>query len=243
MARTISPAAGRGHAASRRPPVEIAPPRLCNVRVGGLDRRPTYDRDARRRPGRRQGPHARAGARLSDDDLERLLDPIMSPLVWDLGHIAAYEDLWLVHRPAARRCCARTSPRSTTRSRRRAPCAATSRSSTRAERAAPTSTTCASATLDGARARTAPTGRCTSWSSATSSSTPRRCARRMVLGGLLPDGEPPPRGRWAATTSWVDGRRRHVRASARRRRGLRLRQRAPAPRGRRRRPSRSPARR
>ena len=24
----------------------------------------------------------------------------MSPLVWDLGHIAAYEDLWLVHRHA-----------------------------------------------------------------------------------------------------------------------------------------------
>ena len=22
----------------------------------------------------------------------------MSPLVWDLGHIAAFEDLWLVHR-------------------------------------------------------------------------------------------------------------------------------------------------
>jgi gamma-glutamyl hercynylcysteine S-oxide synthase len=35
-------------------------------------------------------------------DLERQLDPIMSPLVWDLGHIAAYEDLWLVHRHAGR---------------------------------------------------------------------------------------------------------------------------------------------
>jgi iron(II)-dependent oxidoreductase len=30
--------------------------------------------------------------------LERVLSPLMSPLVWDLGHIAAYEDLWLVHR-------------------------------------------------------------------------------------------------------------------------------------------------
>src|SRR5215211_7511281 len=30
--------------------------------------------------------------------LERQVDPIMSPLVWDLAHIAAYEDLWLVHR-------------------------------------------------------------------------------------------------------------------------------------------------
>jgi gamma-glutamyl hercynylcysteine S-oxide synthase len=35
---------------------------------------------------------------LDDSDLERPLDPIMSPLVWDLSHIAAYEDLWLVHR-------------------------------------------------------------------------------------------------------------------------------------------------
>src|SRR5215210_6038275 len=31
-------------------------------------------------------------------DLERVIDPLMSPLVWDLAHIAAYEDLWLCHR-------------------------------------------------------------------------------------------------------------------------------------------------
>src|SRR5277367_3717619 len=37
-------------------------------------------------------------APLSEDDLERVHSPIMSPLVWDLGHIAAYEDLWLAHR-------------------------------------------------------------------------------------------------------------------------------------------------
>jgi gamma-glutamyl hercynylcysteine S-oxide synthase len=35
-------------------------------------------------------------------DLERQVDPLMSPLVWDLAHIAAYEDLWLVHRHAGR---------------------------------------------------------------------------------------------------------------------------------------------
>ena len=35
---------------------------------------------------------------LSDDQLSEVLSPIMSPLVWDLAHIAAYEDLWLVHR-------------------------------------------------------------------------------------------------------------------------------------------------
>ena len=37
-------------------------------------------------------------AAISDEDLERQIDPIMSPLVWDIAHIAAYEDLWLVHR-------------------------------------------------------------------------------------------------------------------------------------------------
>jgi gamma-glutamyl hercynylcysteine S-oxide synthase len=37
-------------------------------------------------------------ADLSAEDLERVHSPIMSPLVWDLGHIAAYEDLWLGHR-------------------------------------------------------------------------------------------------------------------------------------------------
>jgi iron(II)-dependent oxidoreductase len=37
-------------------------------------------------------------AGLDDHDVERVTDPIMSPLVWDLAHIAAYEDLWLAHR-------------------------------------------------------------------------------------------------------------------------------------------------
>jgi iron(II)-dependent oxidoreductase len=39
-------------------------------------------------------------AHLPDEDLERAHSPIMSPLVWDLAHIAAYEDLWLAHRHA-----------------------------------------------------------------------------------------------------------------------------------------------
>jgi gamma-glutamyl hercynylcysteine S-oxide synthase len=39
---------------------------------------------------------------LSTEDLERQIDPLMSPLVWDLAHIAAYEDLWLVHRHGGR---------------------------------------------------------------------------------------------------------------------------------------------
>jgi iron(II)-dependent oxidoreductase len=37
-------------------------------------------------------------AAVSDEDLERVHSTLMSPLVWDLGHIAAFEDLWLVHR-------------------------------------------------------------------------------------------------------------------------------------------------
>jgi gamma-glutamyl hercynylcysteine S-oxide synthase len=35
---------------------------------------------------------------LSDADVEAQHNEIMSPLVWDLAHIAAYEELWLVHR-------------------------------------------------------------------------------------------------------------------------------------------------
>jgi gamma-glutamyl hercynylcysteine S-oxide synthase len=37
-------------------------------------------------------------ADLSAAQLERQVDPLMSPLVWDLAHIAAYEDLWLAQR-------------------------------------------------------------------------------------------------------------------------------------------------
>jgi gamma-glutamyl hercynylcysteine S-oxide synthase len=33
--------------------------------------------------------------RVSNEDLNRVHSPLMSPLVWDLGHIAAFEDLWL----------------------------------------------------------------------------------------------------------------------------------------------------
>src|SRR3954471_2007418 len=39
---------------------------------------------------------------LDEAELERVLSPIMSPLSWDLGHVAAYEDLWLNHRLAGR---------------------------------------------------------------------------------------------------------------------------------------------
>ncbi len=39
---------------------------------------------------------------LGEAELHQPLGSMMSPLVWDLGHIAAYEDLWLVHRHGAR---------------------------------------------------------------------------------------------------------------------------------------------
>ncbi|HEX8976395.1 MAG TPA: ergothioneine biosynthesis protein EgtB [Solirubrobacteraceae bacterium] len=42
-------------------------------------------------------------ASVSDADLERVHSELMSPLVWDLGHIAAFEDLWIVHRYGGRR--------------------------------------------------------------------------------------------------------------------------------------------
>ncbi len=35
---------------------------------------------------------------VSEHDLSRQHDRLMSPLVWDLGHIAAFEDLWLCQR-------------------------------------------------------------------------------------------------------------------------------------------------
>src|SRR5579884_3325493 len=41
-------------------------------------------------------------ADTSDADLERVHSTLMSPLAWDLGHIAAFEDLWLVHRYGGR---------------------------------------------------------------------------------------------------------------------------------------------
>jgi len=37
-------------------------------------------------------------APVSEGDLDRVHDPLMSPLAWDLGHIAAFEDLWLCQR-------------------------------------------------------------------------------------------------------------------------------------------------
>ncbi len=37
---------------------------------------------------------------LSDEDLRSQHDPLMSPIVWDLGHIGHFEDVWLVENVA-----------------------------------------------------------------------------------------------------------------------------------------------
>jgi iron(II)-dependent oxidoreductase len=37
---------------------------------------------------------------VAERDMDRVHDSLMSPLVWDLGHIAAFEDLWLCQRAA-----------------------------------------------------------------------------------------------------------------------------------------------
>ena len=39
---------------------------------------------------------------LSDDQLNRVYSDILSPLAWDLGHIANFEELWLVQRIGGR---------------------------------------------------------------------------------------------------------------------------------------------
>jgi iron(II)-dependent oxidoreductase len=39
---------------------------------------------------------------LDEDDLHRQHDPLMSPIMWDLGHIAAFEDLWLTRNLSGR---------------------------------------------------------------------------------------------------------------------------------------------
>jgi iron(II)-dependent oxidoreductase len=41
-------------------------------------------------------------APLTEEQLNRVYSPILSPLIWDLGHIANFEELWLVQRIGAR---------------------------------------------------------------------------------------------------------------------------------------------
>lgn len=41
-------------------------------------------------------------APLADDDLARQHDPLMGPILWDLGHIATFEELWLLRNTRGR---------------------------------------------------------------------------------------------------------------------------------------------
>src|SRR3954451_370112 len=41
-------------------------------------------------------------AHLGEEQLTAVQSPLMSPLAWDLGHVAAFEDLWLNHRLGGR---------------------------------------------------------------------------------------------------------------------------------------------
>ncbi len=66
---------------------------------------------------------------LDDDAVHRQHDRIMSPLVWDLGHIGNFEELCCCARSTGERRLTLTSTGSTTRSRTRAGCAPTCRCS------------------------------------------------------------------------------------------------------------------
>ena len=102
---------------------------------------------------------------ISDADLEQVHSTLMSPLVWDLGHIAAFEDLWLVHRYGGRPTAAETTlPTSTTRSRRRARGAAICRSSGPPQAREYLERRARAASLDGDRASAeSATAACTRW--------------------------------------------------------------------------------
>ena len=129
-------------------------------------------------------------AHLDDTTLERTLSPIMSPLVWDLAHIAAYEDLWLAHRHAGLRLLrpelaelydAFETPRAV-RGEIELLDAPAARAYLRDVR---------ERVIDAlARASASATACSASSCCATSSSTPRRCARRWRSPDL-PPGEPP----------------------------------------------------
>ncbi len=64
-------------------PSAAGPARTLSQLVGALE-------DARQRTLDLVAP-------VADAELERVHSSLMSPLAWDLGHIAAFEDLWLVH--------------------------------------------------------------------------------------------------------------------------------------------------
>ncbi len=71
----------------------MAPHHLQTLPRGGADPLATYAYGEALAEGR--GRTLALVAPVSERNLNRQHHPLMSPLVWDLGHIAAFEDLWL----------------------------------------------------------------------------------------------------------------------------------------------------
>ena len=191
---------------------------------------------------------------LADEQLNRVYSPILSPLIWDLGHIANFEELWLVQRIGGREPLRGELGRLLRRDREPAQDPRRAADPARPTRCAPTWRRCASAPW-----------RC--WTR--SSSTPAtRCWRdgfvyEMLLAHehqhnetmlqllqmveCLRAGRGRSRARRGAgqrrARRWCGSRAGAHEIGAGPRPGLRLRQRAPAPRGRARRRSGSTARR
>ena len=163
--------------------------------------------------------------------------PLMSPLVWDLGpHRGLRGPVARAPLRRPRRCCARTWPRSTTRSRRRASARGDLPLLRPREARSSTSTRCASARSRSSPSAASATGRSSSWSSATSTSTARRCCRRCSSRAWRAPRPPrrptraaPRRPHRPRAVEVPAGAACTIGAAAER---LRLRQRAPAPRGR-----------
>ena len=96
--------------------------------------------DARCAGGRRAMARSRSWRASRRRAAASVHSPLMSPLVWDLGHIAAYEDLWLAQRHGGMRAAAAGARRpSMTLLRRLEPCGVRSSCSTAGRHA----TTCA----------------------------------------------------------------------------------------------------
>ncbi|MEJ7717026.1 MAG: DinB family protein [Thermoleophilaceae bacterium] len=60
---------------------------------GGVDALPERDLGARLEEARRRTLWLVEP--VCDEDLDRVHDTLLSPLAWDLGHIAAFSDLWV----------------------------------------------------------------------------------------------------------------------------------------------------
>ena len=167
---------------------------------------------------------------VSDPDLDRVHDPLMSPLVWDLGHIAAYEDVWVCHRTGGLDLAA-AGPRRAVRRLRDPARGARRHALPAARRGARLPGGGARALAGGARPRSAPTTTCGSWWPSTSTSTTRRCCRpsSWPIPACSRPSVPPSTGAAAAGTLTVPGGAGRARPRGT---GLRLRQRAAAaPRG------------